>query len=120
MGYMPELSAQTQKLIQQCKVWHESLSKKNEEPTIHTDEVASQVAAFYEKIRGVIDWREEHLLRRGAIERILKRKLFLRIGQNIDAQPFILELIRAGHFPNDKIEESKIAVVQKFLQKSFI
>jgi hypothetical protein len=114
---MAGLSAQTQKLIQRCKVWHESLNKKNEGATIHADEVASQVAAFYEKIRGVIDWREEHLLRRGAIERILKRKLFLRAGQNIDAQPFILELIRAGHFPNDKIEENKITVIQKILDK---
>ncbi|MFH1036938.1 MAG: hypothetical protein V1756_02680 [Patescibacteria group bacterium] len=114
---MTELSQQTQKLLQQHKAWYDSLQKKEGVATIHVDEVASQVAAFYEKIRGVIDWREEHLLRRGAIERILKRKLFLRVGQKIEAQPFVLELIRGGHFPNDKIPESKIGTVQKVLDK---
>ena len=45
-------------------------------PTIHVDEVASAVAAFYEKIRGVVDWREEHLMRRAAIERMLNEGCF--------------------------------------------
>jgi hypothetical protein len=48
---------------------------------------------------------------------MLKRRLFLRIGEKIEAQPLILELIRAGHFPNDKIEESKIEEIQKTLNK---
>ena len=81
------------------------------------DEVASRVAAFYEKIRGVIDWREEHLLRRASIERILKRRLFLgKIGED-QAGPFVLELIRGGYFSNDRIEESKILDVQRLLDK---
>ena len=29
----------------------------------------------------------------------------------------VLELIRGGHFPNDKIEESKINDVQKIIDK---
>jgi hypothetical protein len=114
---MPTISQQTQNLIEQYKAWHLSLQKKDNVPTIHVDEVASQVAAIYEKIRGIIDWREEHLLRRGAIERILKRRLFLRIGQKMEARPFVLELIRAGHFPNDKVEEVKIDFIQKALDK---
>jgi len=114
---MPTISQQTQNLIGQYKAWYGSLQKTEGSPTIHVDEVASQVAALYEKIRGIIDWREEHLLRRGAIERILKRRLFLRVGQKIEARPFVLELIRAGHFPNDKVEEFKIEMVQEALDK---
>ncbi len=114
---MPEISQATQRLIQQYQNWLQSTQRKEGVATIHVDEVASSVAAFYEKIRGVIDWREEHLLRRVAIERILKRRLFLRMGQKLEAQPFILELIRAGHFPNDKIEESKIPEVQRVIDK---
>ena len=111
------ISQQTQKLIQQYQNWYQSLQPKEGAVTIHVDEVASKVAAFYEKIRGVIDWREEHLLRRAAIDRVLKRRLFLRIEEKIEAQSLILELIRAGHFPNDKIEESRIEEVQKTLNK---
>lgn len=114
---MPEISKQTQKLIQRYRLWSDSLQPKEGTAAIHVDEVASKVAAFYEKIRGVIDWREEHLLRRAAIERVLKRKFFLRVGEKIDANPVVLELIRAGHFPNDKISESKITEVQKTLDK---
>ena len=111
------ISQQTQRLIQQYQSWYQSLQPKEGAATIHVDEVASRVANFYEKIRGLLDWKEEHLLRRAAIRRILRRKLFLRVEQKIEAQPLVLELIRAGHFPNDKIEESKIGDVQKLLNK---
>ena len=122
---MAQLSQPTQKLIQQYQFWHESLQPKEGMPTIHVDEVASKVAAFYEKIRGIIDWKEEHLLKRRAIERILKRRLFSKLDlsngnifedPNI-AEPLVLELIRGGHFPNDKIPELKIQEVQKAINK---
>lgn len=84
---------------------------------IHVDEIASKVASFYEKIRGIVDWREEHLLRRTAIERALKRRLFLQKSGEEIAEPFVAELIRAGHFPNDRIEETKTDQVKAALNK---
>lgn len=84
---------------------------------IHVDEVASKVAAFYEKIRGVIDWREEHLLRKIAIERMLKRRFLLKKAGEEIAEPLVNELIRAGHFPNDFIPEEKVPLIQKSLEK---
>ncbi len=113
-----ELSQQTQNLILRYQAWQRSLEPVEQgTAVIHVDEVASKVAAFYEKIRGVIDWREEHLLRRASIERILKRRLFLgKIGED-QAQPFVLELIRGGYFPNDKIQETKIQDIQRLLDK---
>lgn len=56
-------------------------------------------------------------MRRGAIGRMLKRRLVLTKDSKTIAEPLIFELIRGGHFPNDRIEESKIAVVQKSLEK---
>lgn len=114
---MAELSQSTQKLVQRYQEWHQSLQQKEEATTIHVDEVAARVAAFYEKIRGVVDWREEHLMRRVAIERILKRRLFLNNSGEEIAAPLVLELIRGGHCPNDRIEESKIEEVKKLLDK---
>jgi len=60
------------------KKYQESLRPPtvSEESKIHVDEIASKVAKFYEKIRKIVDWKEENLLRRNAIERILKRSLF--------------------------------------------
>lgn len=118
------LSQETQKLISCYEVWHQSLQPKDKTAKIHVDEVASKVAAFYEKIRGIIDWKEEHLLKKGAIERMLKRKFFSGIDltngnfdNNSASESLILELIRGGHFPNDQIEESKIKEVQKIIDK---
>lgn len=116
---MPEPSLPTKNLISRYQFWYQMLQPKTDVPTIHVDEVASTIASFYEKIRGVVEWKEEHLLRRAAIGRILKRRMFLqKSGQEI-AEPFVSELIRNGHFPNDRIEETKIEEVKKALNKYF-
>ncbi|MFA5878168.1 MAG: hypothetical protein WC845_02255 [Candidatus Staskawiczbacteria bacterium] len=121
---MAQLSQATKKLIGHYKAGEESLNLTGDTPTIHVDEVAAKVAAFYEKIRGIIDWREEHLLKRNAIERILKRRVLMGIDLAKDestresiAEPLVFELIRGGHYPNDKIAETKITEVQKIIDK---
>ncbi len=118
---MQELSESTKKLISRYNLWQRSLKQKDV-PTIHVDEVAQKVAAFYEQIRTIIDWKEEHLMRRAAIIRNLKRRfLDLELNnfsstENI-AEPLVIELIRGGYFPNDRIEESKIIDVKNIINK---
>ena len=116
-----DLSQNTKNLILKYSLWQKSFKPKEGVPTIHVDEVASQVAAFYEKIRTVIDWKEEHLMRRAAIIRKLKRRFDELELENFSvediAEPLVLELIRGGYFPNDKIEESKIGEVKKIISK---
>jgi hypothetical protein len=117
-----ELSEATKKLVNQYALAQKLETTKPKATTIHVDEVAQKVAAFYENIRTVIDWKEEHLMRRAAIIRKLKRKFFdLEInnyqGTDQVAESLVLELIRGGHFPNDKIDESKIGHVQKTIDK---
>jgi len=114
---MPEISQATKKLIQKYQAWHQSLEKKENVSFIHVDEVASRVAAFYEKLRAIVDWKEEHLMKRAAIARNLKRRLLLAKEGKTISEPLILELIRGGHFPNDNIEETKIGDVEKALNK---
>lgn len=116
LNNMPDISPQTQKLISRYQIWY-SQKPKEGVATIHVDEVASRVAAFYEKIREIVDWKEEHLMRRAAIERMLKRRLLLQEQEGMIAQPLVLELIRAGHFPNDQIPEKKIDDVQNIINK---
>jgi len=84
---------------------------------IHVDEIASKIATFYERLRNIVDYREEHLLRKGAIERILKRRILLRWKDPNIAETLIKEIIRAGHLPNDVIPEAKIKEVQKIIDK---
>src|SRR3989344_8228043 len=119
---MQELSETTKKLIVQYALAKQYELPKQGAITIHVDEVAQKVAAFYEQIRTIVDWKEEHLMRRAAIIRKLKRKFFdLELnnftGTESAAESLVLELIRGGHFPNDKIPESKIGDVQKIIGK---
>ncbi len=121
---MPKLSDSTQKLIEKNRsAYHEKKKAESDESTIHVDEIAKRVASFYDRIRGIIDWKGEHLLRRGAIERTLRRKTLPKVNilkeekVSVNAEPLVMELIRAGHLPNDAIPESKIENVQKSLDK---
>lgn len=85
-----------------------------EVPRLHVDEIASRLAAFYERIRNVVDYREEHLLRKRFIDRVLRRRLVLNANGDI-AEAIIKEIIRAGHLPNDAIPETKIPEIQRIL-----
>ncbi|MBU2592471.1 MAG: hypothetical protein ABH867_00190 [Patescibacteria group bacterium] len=122
------LSAGGQKLVENYQRVLDHLKPRGEIATVHVDEIASKVALLYEKVRKIIDWKEEHLIRRGAIERVLKRRLISEMSRqklipipNVDphkaAEPMVLELIRGGHFTNDKIPQAKIGEVEKVLRK---
>ena len=118
---MNELTQSTKELIEKYSLWQKSLKPTGGAPTIHVDEVASKFASFYEHIRTIIDWKEEHLMRRAAIIRKLKRRfLDLELNnfttQNV-AEPLVLELVRGGWFLNDTIEESKVSDVQRIIEK---
>ncbi len=93
---------------------------------IYVDEIASKIAKLYEKVRRIIDWKEENLVRRTSIERILKRRLISEISEitifpDIEpskiAGPMTLEIIRTGYFENGKIPEAKIPEVEAILTK---
>ncbi len=114
---MTEISQLTENLINNYKAWQDSLTSAEGAPLIHADEVASRLAFFYEKIKSIVDWHEEHLIRKVAIERDLKRRLVFQKESNDLAESLILELIRGGYFENNKIEESKIADTQRALNR---
>ena len=46
-----------------------------EQTTFKVNEVLGSLAHLYERIRNVVDYKGEHVLRRNAIERIIKRLL---------------------------------------------
>jgi len=126
IGNSEQLSYPVERLIRK---YRESLTHRSgtEVATIHVDEIASKIAFFYEKVRKIIDWKEDNLLRRNAIVRILKRNLvseisslkFVKVDINQVAEPLVLELIRGGHLPNDEVPEEKIAEADKVLKKYF-
>ena len=119
---MPNLSESIKKLAEIVSKASTEAHVNGEDDTINVDDVAARVASFYEAIRGIVDWREEHLLRKTAIERILKRRSLLQSelsGENGTdaAEQFLRELVRGGHFPNRSIPLEKIEEIRQVLNK---
>ncbi|HEX9722563.1 MAG TPA: hypothetical protein VGA53_04855 [Candidatus Paceibacterota bacterium] len=106
-----------QELIAEYQRWYRKADIKETEDVIAVDEVIARVASFYEKIRGIVDWREEHLLRKTAIERILKRRMATNNFDEDFAERFLSELVRGGHFPNRRITYVKVEEIQRVVEK---
>ncbi|MFH1621040.1 MAG: hypothetical protein ABIB04_03070 [Patescibacteria group bacterium] len=68
----------------------------------------SRFAVLYEKIRNAVDYKDEHLLRKAAISRILKRQLILESDPEIIAKNLVRELIGACYLPNGELSEDLI------------
>lgn len=88
------------------------------EETISVDQISSQLAHFYEKMRYSVDYKEEHLLRRNAIKRMLKRRLQEQFRKGRIAPFLVVELVRAGYLPNDTLPERIIDDVEHIIEKA--
>lgn len=98
--------------------------KDDEVPKIKVSDLVSKMAFYYEKIRNSVDYKEENLLRKNAIERILKRHIIIegaiterRSGSEEMSAHLLTELIRAGYLQNNKIPEEKIGELSIILDK---
>lgn len=91
-------------------------------PKIKVSSLVSRLALIYEKARNAIEYEDEHLLRKSAIFRILKRQIVIegvvRQAEHKEIATHLLtEIIRGGYLPNNKIPESKIDEVAFILEK---
>ena len=86
--------------------------------TVHA--AISRFSVFYEKVRNAVDYRDDHLLRKAAIARILKRQLALEGDASAAATQLVRELIAARYLPNGVLPEDLYAqvslVIEKYLQ----
>lgn len=91
-------------------------------PKIKVSELISRLAFYYEKIRNSVDYNEEYLLRKDSILRNLKRQIAIEgslkaVNAEDVAKNLLLELIRAGYLPNNKLPETKIGEIAVVISK---
>jgi len=86
--------------------------------TVHA--AVSRFAVLYEKIRNAVDYKDDHLLRKSAILRILKRQLALEGDAEAASIQLIRELIAARYLPNAVLPESLFAKVATVIQKYLV
>lgn len=83
----------------------------NHDAKISVNPVVAEMATWYEKFRTAMEYREEEVILRSSIERILKRRLLLGGNGESVAAPLIRELVWARYFPDSSVPESIIAKV---------
>ena len=94
--------------------------KKNaDEQTITVNEAVGVIAFYYEKIRNVIEYQDEHLLRQNAIRRILSRRRILSSNTRELAESLLRELIRSRYLANNTIPTLTIDEVGDILSFYF-
>ncbi|MEK7183492.1 MAG: hypothetical protein AAB776_02540 [Patescibacteria group bacterium] len=71
--------------------------------TIEVSAPVSTAASLYERVRNTLDYQEEHLLRRNAILRILKRYLGADAPLSSLAGDLLKELVWAKYLPNKTV-----------------
>ncbi len=84
---------------------------------ITVNETVGKFSFLYERIRNAVDYKDEHLHRKAAIQRILKRQLILESSPAVIAERLIRELIGARYLPNAVLPESLIEDVAQHVRK---
>jgi hypothetical protein len=111
-----ELSKYTEALLSTIESIKPKL-KPNDLSRINVSQAVSFLAIVYEKVRNAVEYREEHLVRRAAIERIVKRRLALNPEAKNEAENLLRELLWARYFPNGSLGEEDTEIIQEILDK---
>lgn len=90
----------------------EKKAEANHERKITVNPFVSKVASAYEKLRNAMEYREDEVILRATIERILRRRLLLGGTAKSTAEPLIRELIWARYLPDNSVPESTISRVE--------
>lgn len=85
------------------------------ERKISVNPVVSKFAAWYEKLRNAMEYREDEVILRATIERILRRRLLLGGNAKTTAAPLIRELIWARYLPDDSVGESMVEKIEEVI-----
>jgi len=112
-----QLSSGIKDLYQRLQAIDRQKAYSDDVTKLEVDEIASRLATLYEQIRNTIDYKEDYLLRRFAMERLIRRQL---LSGHLDpkiARRMLEELIRGHYLPNESLPETIVNDVEVILEK---
>ncbi|MGH7203847.1 MAG: hypothetical protein ACREHC_05380 [Candidatus Levyibacteriota bacterium] len=86
-----------------------------EERRITVNPIVTKFASWYERLRNAMEFREDEVILRATIERILKRRLLLGGNGKTTAKPLVKELLWARYLPADDIGESVAHKIEEII-----
>jgi hypothetical protein len=105
----------TKHLSQLAKALISNFEKQDEHMVgrrVTVNPVVAKFASWYEKLRNVMEYREDEVMLRAAIERILRRMLLLGGNAKTTAAPLVRELVWARYLPDNSVPEPLIEKVE--------
>ncbi len=114
------ISQNIKQIIDGLKAYkEEDIYGEDKGPLINVNDLTGRASVFYEKIRYMVDYKEEHTIRRSAIERLLKRILLIENAP--DAGLALLEdLVASGYLLNKSIPESIADHINDIINKYLV
>lgn len=109
------MSAITEDLIGRIRDAEGEEARGAGEEVLQISALISTAASFYEKVRYLIDYREEHTIRRSATERILRRVFFIE-QTTPDATELLRELAEGKYIASERVTAATIAHVDRTLE----
>jgi len=94
-----------------------SKSRPDDISKLTVSQTVSFFGILYERARNAIEYREDHLIRRAAIERIIRRRLSLNPEGKGEAENVLRELLWARYFDNGSLGGEDIRNVQEIIDK---
>ena len=110
------LSAPTVALIGKLKTQKPIAAYSSGDSFINVNKITEKAGAAYEKLRYLIDYKDDRHIRRSAIERIIKRRILFEGGEGLGLS-LIQELIAGRYLPNNTISEHAAIDVEKIISK---
>jgi len=92
-------------------------SRPDDISQLTVSQTVSFFALLYEKIRNAVEFREDHLILRAAIERILKRRLSINPEGKGEAENLLREILWARYFDNGSFGGSDIIHIQAIIDR---
>jgi hypothetical protein len=102
--------------MRQQREEEEQKTKDTDADVIQVSDTVSKAASVYETVRNTLEYDDEHLLRRNAIKRILKRRI-IEGDSNRLSESLLRELIWAKYLPNNTVDTSMINNIANILEK---
>lgn len=96
-------------------VFGQSEASQSSSEGLRVNPIVSELASWYEKLRNAMDYRDDEVVLRAAIERILKRRHFYGGNGKTIASPLLRELIWARYFPDGSFNEQRVNEVQQII-----
>src|SRR3989338_2260530 len=112
-----ELSTYTQDLIRHYhQLWHHT--RKYSGDFIEVSDAASFLAQIYEKMRNSVEFSEQHLIRRSAIIRILRRRLSKNQTGKGEGITILKELLWGRYLSKSTMTKDDADVIEKILNNA--